>query len=111
MASSENERDDFLATQHLTLRCLVCGCDNFSQRTAQLNTAVATFFNFDWTNASATCYVCENCGYIHWFLPTSVTEIRTKSEGQEDNNPSEDETQFVPPEAMGLIPKRNKFFP
>lgn len=26
-------------------------------------------FNFDWANATATCYVCDGCGYIHWFLP------------------------------------------
>ena len=36
---------------------------------AQLNTAVATFFNFDWANKTAQCYVCDGCGYIHWFLP------------------------------------------
>ena len=51
------------------LRCEICGHNNFWHREAQLNTAVATFFNFDWANASATCYVCDGCGYIHWFLP------------------------------------------
>ena len=35
----------------------------------QLNTAVATFFNFDWANKTASCFVCDGCGYIHWFLP------------------------------------------
>lgn len=52
-----------------SLRCYVCGYDHFWQRQAQLNTAVATFFNFDWVNASATCCVCAQCGHIHWFLP------------------------------------------
>jgi len=51
------------------LRCQICGRDAFWHREAQLNTAVATFFNFDWANASANCYVCDGCGYIHWFLP------------------------------------------
>jgi hypothetical protein len=51
------------------LKCLVCGHDRFNQREAQLNTAAATFFNFDWANASGLCVVCDNCGYIHWFLP------------------------------------------
>lgn len=51
------------------LRCIICGHDHFHQREAQLNTAVATFFNFDWANASAVCFVCGECGYIHWFLP------------------------------------------
>jgi hypothetical protein len=51
------------------LHCEICKGEMFWQREAQLNTAVATFFNFDWANATATCYVCEECGYIHWFLP------------------------------------------
>ena len=52
------------------LRCEICHHTRFWQREAQLNTAVATFFSFDWANPTATCLVCENCGYIHWFLPT-----------------------------------------
>lgn len=51
------------------LACQVCGYDRFWRREAQLNTAVATFFNLDWTNPSATCLICARCGYIHWFLP------------------------------------------
>lgn len=51
------------------LKCLVCGHDAFWKREAQLNTAMATFFNFDWANSSGLCYVCAKCGYIHWFLP------------------------------------------
>jgi hypothetical protein len=51
------------------LRCEICQHDRFWRREAQLNTAVATFFNFDWANATAQCYVCDGCGYIHWFLP------------------------------------------
>jgi hypothetical protein len=51
------------------LHCTICDHARFWQRRAQLNTAVATFFHFDWLNASAMCIVCEKCGYIHWFLP------------------------------------------
>jgi hypothetical protein len=51
------------------LRCTICEHDRFWRREAQLNTAVATFFNFDWANATAECYVCDGCGHIHWFLP------------------------------------------
>ena len=50
------------------LRCLICSHESFFTRQAQLNTAAATFFNFDWANKSGTCYVCAECGYIHWFL-------------------------------------------
>lgn len=51
------------------LSCLVCGHDCFHKREAQLNTAAASFFNFDWANSTGVCYVCARCGYIHWFLP------------------------------------------
>ncbi|HZN62585.1 MAG TPA: hypothetical protein VFC90_09290 [Planctomycetota bacterium] len=51
------------------LRCEICHHDKFWQRKGQLNTAVSTFFNFDWVNPEATCIICDHCGYIHWFLP------------------------------------------
>lgn len=50
-------------------QCTVCGNDTFWRKQVQLNTAVATFLNFDWANRSATCAICSQCGYIHWFLP------------------------------------------
>lgn len=50
------------------LRCLVCSHDLFFQREALLNTAGASFMGFDWANKSGTCFVCSECGYIHWFL-------------------------------------------
>jgi predicted nucleic-acid-binding Zn-ribbon protein len=55
--------------QGQVLQCRVCDHDEFHRQEAQLNTAVATFFNLDWSNRSAVCYVCDRCGYIHWFLP------------------------------------------
>lgn len=51
------------------LKCQICGHDEFHRREAQLNTAGMTFLNLDWANPSATCFVCETCGHIHWFLP------------------------------------------
>ena len=51
------------------LSCTVCGSEGFWRRKAQLNTMLATFFDFDWANHSAVCFVCAECGYIHWFLP------------------------------------------
>lgn len=50
------------------LKCTVCGNQYFYSREAQLNTAVATFFNFDWANRTATCFVCSECTHIMWFL-------------------------------------------
>lgn len=52
----------------IELRCQICRHDEFRQREAQLNTAVASFFDLDWANRTASCYVCDHCGYVHWFL-------------------------------------------
>jgi hypothetical protein len=49
------------------LACVVCGNTTFHERDSLLNTRIATFFNFDWANASAVNYICNRCGYIHWF--------------------------------------------
>jgi hypothetical protein len=60
--------------KHLKLRtgerldCKVCGFDRFFFRRGQLNTALATFFSLDWVDATAECWVCGRCGYVHWFL-------------------------------------------
>lgn len=50
------------------LVCPVCSGVLFWRREAQLNTAVASFFNLDWANKSATCFVCAECSHISWFL-------------------------------------------
>src|SRR5262245_5824441 len=39
------------------------------QRSAQLNTALASLFTLDWTDPSASCCICARCGQIHWFVP------------------------------------------
>ena len=54
-----------------SLRCEICHHDRFYHRRAQLHSAVASFFDLEWTGPSAECYVCAKCGYIHWFLPQS----------------------------------------
>ncbi|MFN8273656.1 MAG: hypothetical protein U0X58_02120 [Flavobacteriaceae bacterium] len=50
------------------LVCPICRNNLFYTRQAQLNTAVASFFNLDWANKSATCFVCSECTHISWFL-------------------------------------------
>jgi predicted nucleic-acid-binding Zn-ribbon protein len=51
------------------LKCVVCQHEEFEERHAQLNTAISTLLNFDWADTEATCLVCDNCDYVHWFLP------------------------------------------
>jgi predicted nucleic-acid-binding Zn-ribbon protein len=50
------------------LACVVCGGTHFFSREALLNTPGMTFLRLDWANATAHCRVCEDCGYIYWFL-------------------------------------------
>jgi hypothetical protein len=52
------------------MRCEICKHDRFYSREGKVQTTAMTFFDLDWANASATCLVCEQCGYVHWFLPT-----------------------------------------
>ncbi|XZF14983.1 hypothetical protein ACTHGU_02525 [Chitinophagaceae bacterium MMS25-I14] len=50
------------------LTCPVCGNQYFWYRKAQLNSSISTFFNLDWTDRSAICFVCSECTHISWFL-------------------------------------------
>jgi hypothetical protein len=50
------------------LKCPVCGNEYFWTKRVLLNTALATFFNLDWANRNATCFVCSDCTHISWFL-------------------------------------------
>lgn len=50
------------------LRCVICRGMKFHHRESMLNTSVAVFFNFGRANTCAECYVCSECGYMHWFL-------------------------------------------
>ena len=65
--SKEKPKRVLLRTE-VELSCRVCDFDLFFERQGQLNTAAATFFGLDWTNATADCWVCGRCGYVHWFL-------------------------------------------
>lgn len=51
----------------IDVTCVHCHYDCFERGEAQLNTALASFFNLDFTNKSATILTCHRCGYIHWF--------------------------------------------
>jgi len=50
-----------------SILCPHCDGDQFEASEAQLNTAIATLLNLDWTNKSATILICASCGQIQWF--------------------------------------------
>lgn len=57
-----------MALEDRKLTCAHCGCTDFNQRRAQLNTALATLFGLDPLNESADVYHCRRCGRLEWFL-------------------------------------------
>ncbi len=69
MGLFSRERPEPVQLGDVTLHCEICKGTEFWTRDAQLNTAVASFFSLEWTNPTASCFICSQCGYIHWFLP------------------------------------------
>jgi len=55
------------------LTCRVCDHDKFWTRKTLMNTPGLSFFGFEWANREATNYVCDECGYIHWFFAQTKT--------------------------------------
>ncbi len=55
--------------------CPHCGHDRFARHDAVLSSALASFFNLDWTGKQGTALVCANCQMIQWFAkrPDAVT--------------------------------------
>ena len=50
------------------LECYVCKYDKFWARETLMNTPKMTFFKLDWANKRAQNLICDNCGYVHWFM-------------------------------------------
>ncbi len=69
MGASKDEAGP-LAILGNPMRCEICHHDQFYQREGKIQTTGMTFLDLDWLNQSATCVVCAQCGYVHWFLPT-----------------------------------------
>jgi predicted nucleic-acid-binding Zn-ribbon protein len=57
-----------MADEERKLTCPHCGCTDFNRTRAQLNTALATFFNLDAFNRSADVCACRRCGRLEWFV-------------------------------------------
>lgn len=66
---SKDEKAEIAQIGDFKLECQICKHDRFFRQEAQVDTAKAFFGSINWSNAPAICYVCERCGYIHWFLP------------------------------------------
>lgn len=49
------------------LRCLLCGHDEFYLKKLRLTEGLTTILPFRWMVAN--CFICDRCGYVHWFVP------------------------------------------
>ena len=49
------------------LTCHHCGHLEFTRRLVLMNTSGLTLLGLDFANRDATCYVCDRCGFVHWF--------------------------------------------
>jgi len=67
-AADPVESDEAFIGQH-QLKCVVCKEKQFLHRRAPLRSATAGSPATDWMTATANCYVCSSCGYMHWFMP------------------------------------------
>ena len=65
-ASSVEAREIQIAGSQL--RCQVCDYTRFFRREAALSTGASNVFGQDWANSQASCFICEQCGYVHWFV-------------------------------------------
>lgn len=50
------------------LECIICKGTKFWTRETLMNTKGMSFLNLDWANKTATNYICNQCGYVHWFM-------------------------------------------
>lgn len=68
MSLFKKEEPQIVQVRGHDLVCPICTNRHFWTREAQLNKSVSTFFNLDWVDRTATCFVCADCTYIFWFL-------------------------------------------
>jgi len=66
--SKEQKRPENIFIKGKQLKCRICDNSTFYSRKAQLNTPIMSLLDLDWTNKSATCYVCSKCTHIEWFF-------------------------------------------
>lgn len=65
---SKNKEVREVQIQGKKLTCPICKHDQFWSRETLMNTPGMTFFGVEWLNKAATNYICDSCGYVHWFV-------------------------------------------
>ena len=70
-AISEPSRGGEVEVAGRLLECLVCRSGRFEHRKAQLHSRLSTMLGLEWLGPTTDCFVCVECGYIHWFQRTA----------------------------------------
>jgi hypothetical protein len=68
MASFDKQEPKTYKVKGHELKCPICSNKFFRTKQVLLNTAVMSFFNLDWANRNATCFVCSDCTNMLWFF-------------------------------------------
>jgi len=59
-----------IETKGRKFQCLVCTKDRFQTHAGKLGSMLTGMLNMEWADRPANCLICENCGFVHWFVPT-----------------------------------------
>ena len=65
---TSNQQSNEVVIKGNKLKCCVCQSDQFTFRETLMNTPAMTFFKLDWANKKAQNYICNHCGFVHWFM-------------------------------------------
>lgn len=70
------ERTVYVGDREIELVCPICGGKTFFERKTLMNTMGATLLGWDFADAEAMNFICEDCSYIYWFMedPTVSTK-------------------------------------
>lgn len=71
MSNFSNKEPQPFNVKGIDLKCPVCSNDKFRTKQVLLNTAAMSFFNLDWANRNANCFICSECTHIMWFFGTN----------------------------------------
>lgn len=70
-AISETLRGGEVEVAGRLMECLVCRSGRFEHRKALLHSRLSAMLGLEWLGPTTDCFVCVECGYIHWFQRTS----------------------------------------
>ena len=62
------ERTIYVGDREIELVCPICGGRKFFERKTLMNTMGATLLGWDFADAEAVNFICEDCSYIFWFM-------------------------------------------